>query len=460
MCEAASKQLAGIGTFTNTMVQWRTSPYNLGGDIIDVYWWQTFEPGNETGFVECELDRGVHGNGTPGEVYATAYGWYGGIGYPWEADPGIELSWGSAPRNVEYTVYDGNYLNWKASPVSIQLSRANIVRDVTKTVLNSINNVNVGVMRFNNRDGGPVIQGIVDLDSNRSDIIAKIDSLGADGATPLSETLYESALYWSGQTAYYGEKVNESPTDPGALVSTGPEVYRSPILDACAKNYNVLLTDGAPVDDEETPSLVANLPGYAAIMGGTTCDGAGMGLCLDDVAEYMKLADVNGTQPGPQNVTTHTIGFAIDLPILAETAQTSGGRYFLANDVQSLTTALLKIVAEITDKSLAFSAPAVSINTFNRTQNLNDVYLTMFGVRPKVHWPGNVKKYKIVNRAITDANNFTAVDPGNRVLQGQRAQLLEPGSRTAMTSSRAAQRTSCLILHSVACSQTTAAATT
>jgi len=51
------------------------------------------------------------------------------------------------------------------------------------------------------------------------------------------------------------------------------------------------------------------------------------------------------------------------------------------------------------------------VNTFNRTQNLNDLYLTMFGAKAKAHWPGNLKKYKITNRVITDANNVAAVDP-------------------------------------------------
>ena len=52
-----------------------------------------------------------------------------------------------------------------------------------------------------------------------------------------------------------------------------------------------------------------------------------------------------------------------------------------------------------------------SVNTFNRTQNLNNLYLTMFGARSSVHWPGNLKKYKLVNRVITDANGVAAVDP-------------------------------------------------
>lgn len=458
-CAAANQQITGIGSYSDTMVQWRTSEYTLTtGQVVDVYWWQTFEPGDEDGFIECQADRSIHGSDdpafNPSDKYATAYGFYGGIGQPWVNDSSIELSWGSAPRNVEYTVYDGNYLNWKASPAAVQLSRAEIVRSVTKTVLNSVSNVNVGVMRFNHSNGGPVIQGITDLDTNRAAILATIDSLGAAGATPLSETLYESALYWHGLPAEFGENINEHTTDPNALTQASPQIYKSPILDACAKNYNVLLTDGQPVNDEETHALITNLPGFTATTGHTGCTGAGQGECLDEIAEYLKLADADSLQGDIQNVTTHTIGFSIDLPILKDTAEISGGDYFLANDVQSLTVALLEIVHKVTDQSLAFSAPAVSVNTFNRTQNLNDIYMTMFGVKSKVHWPGNLKKYKITNRAITDANDLAAVNPasgffkstaesfwtgvedGNDVLRGGAANLLpDPTSRNLYTNS-------------------------
>ena len=412
MCASSVNQLAGIGSYSNTMVQWRPTPYTFAdGSSGSAYWWQSLLAGDETSFIECQSDRSIHGDGTVGEVYATAYGSFGAGGNPWVSDPTVELSWGSAPRNVEYTVYDGNYLNWKLSPVTVNLSRMAIVREVTKTVLNSITEVNVGIMRFNNQNGGPVIQGITDLDTNRTKILNTIDTLNAGGKTPLSETLYEAALYWNGLPAEFGENITEHTTDPNALVSSGPEIYRTPIVDSCAKNYNVLLTDGVPVNDEEAHALVPTLPQFAALTGNAACVGGNDGDCLDDIGEYLKLRDSDAVQPGIQNVTTHTIGFSINLPILADTAKKSGGEYFLANDVQNLTIALLQIVNDITDKSLAFSAPAVSVNTFNRTQNLNDIYLTMFGVKNKVHWPGNLKKYEITNRVSIDMNGDTIVTP-------------------------------------------------
>ena len=405
-CDFATQQMLGIGSFSNTMVQWRNGGKN--GTTSGPTRWQYLAPGYNTEAVECQADSGVHGDGRATFLWAL-----GGTNEPdpYTDDPNVELSWGSAPRNLGYTFYDGNYLNWKASPLSVSLTRSTIMKEVTKKVLQSVNNMNVGIMRFNDREGGPVQLGMTDLNSNRASIISAIDNLGAAGWTPLSETLYESALYWMGAPAEYGEKINEHTTDPNALSSTAPEVYAQPALDVCAKNYNVLLTDGKPTEDLGTQTLVPALPNFSTITGRTACTSIGQGGCLIDVAEYLSKVDTSLVNPGVQTVTTHTIGFTIDLDILRDTAEASGGQYFLADDVETLTLALLQILANINDRSLSFSAPAVSVNTFNRTQNLNDLYLTMFGARGKTHWPGNLKKYKIANRVITDANGLAAVDP-------------------------------------------------
>ena len=192
-----------------------------------------------------------------------------------------------------------------------------------------------------------------------------------------------------------------------------------PEWDVCAKNYNVLLTDGAPTEDIDTPGLLGNLPGIAGALGYAGCDGAaGDGQCLDDVASYLSLYDIDPNTDGDQLVTTHTIGFTIDLPILKETAENSGGQYFLADDVETLTKTLLSIIANINDRSLSFSAPAVSVNTFNRTQNLNDIYITTFGAKANAHWPGNLKKYRIDDGSIVDSNGVDAVDPATGFFAG------------------------------------------
>lgn len=442
VCEFSRMQIGGIGSYTDTMIQYRDDAAVSGSNRIE---WQTLAPGYTSEWVECQADSGTHGNGSSTNLWPrSGFNWVD----PWTDKPGQEVSWGTSPRNISYTVYSGNYLNWKNQPNNVVLSRIQIVKEVTKKVLSSVNNLNVGLQRFNNSDGGPIILGMTDLDSNRQAVMNAIDSLTADGRTPLSETMYENALYWRGMTAHYPNQglVGLVPTDPGALLSTNPEVYKHPEWDVCAKNYNVLLTDGEPRDDFDTPNLVNNLPDFGTTLGYAGCDGAVLadgGQCLDDIAEYMSKKDADSLADGDQFVITHTIGFAINLPILTETAANSGGDYFLADDVESLTKTLLSIIANINDLSLSFSAPAVSVNTFNRTQNINDLYITTFGAKAKAHWPGNLKKYRIDGQTIVDVNGVNAVDPatgfftdtarsywttggadGNDVLRGGAAQQL------------------------------------
>ena len=82
--------------------------------------------------MECEADSGIHGDGRPGFLWASNGT---NLADPFTNDPKNELSWGSAPRNLGYIFYDGNYLNWKNSPATISLSRIEIVKSVVSAVL-------------------------------------------------------------------------------------------------------------------------------------------------------------------------------------------------------------------------------------------------------------------------------------------------------------------------------------
>jgi type IV pilus assembly protein PilY1 len=221
--------------------------------------------------------------------------------------------------------------------------------------------------------------------------------------------MYEAALYWRDMNAHYGPLLA---TDPNALDSVLPMRYRRPAEYACAKNFIVYLSDGEPTQDYDTDDLVGKLPNWTQAVGRSGCTGGtGLGACLDDVAEYLSKEDINPDVPGTQTVATYTIGFAIDLPILEETARKSGGKYYQAEDVKSLTVALTDIVTNIFDRDISFTAPAVAVNAFNRTQHLNDLYVSVFRASNKVHWPGNIKKYTIADAEIVDKYTNSAVNP-------------------------------------------------
>lgn len=404
VCDVANQRMTGIGSYSGVQVQYRSDPD--GGPAN----WQYLEAGFNSELVECEDDSGKHGDGTPGFVYPAKGS---DLSNPFTDDPNEEISWGSSPRIQNYTIYDGNYLNWKNSPVTTVLTRIDIVKSVITSILKSIMDVNVGVMRFNDDNGGTVIKALSDLDTDRAAILAAIDGLGPEDHTTLAESLYEAALYWRGMPAYFGEVDHKYLTDPAALDSTGPEDYALPEVNACSKSFNVLLSDGEAQEDrdDEAAALVPTLPNFAAALGRSACDGTSAGQCMDDVTEYLANEDFDPVLDGDQLVTTHSIGFTADTDDLRSSAERSGGTYFLADDVESLTNVLLDIVADITARDLSFAAPAVAVNAFNQTQHLNDLYLSVFSPRARIHWPGNIKKYRLSSGEIVDANGLGAVNP-------------------------------------------------
>ena len=144
------------------------------------------------------------------------------------------------------------------------------------------------------------------------------------------------------------------------------------------------------------------------------------------MAEYMFEADARGGygMDGIQNVKTFTIGFALDdngrenaEPLLRSTAVRGGGRYYEANDAQTLQDAFDDIIRSVLTDNATFTAPAVTVDAFNRTRNLDDVYVSLFRPELNYRWQGNVKKFRVNDEGeIVDANGAPAVDPADGFL--------------------------------------------
>ena len=218
-------------------------------------------------------------------------------------------------------MYDGNYLNYRAAAPAADIKRIDIVKTALSKVLTGYDDVNLGLMRFNNVDGGVVLQAVADISTSAAAIDTFLAGISGVANTPLSETAYEAALYWRGMPAHYGELIEESVTDPDALVSLVPEIYRAPptVGGTCARNFNIILSDGLPKNDADTKLLAPTLPGFEVALGRTACDDyVNEGDCLDDITEYLSRYDINSTAPGDQLVKTYTDGFLADLTILKE----------------------------------------------------------------------------------------------------------------------------------------------
>jgi type IV pilus assembly protein PilY1 len=392
---------------------------------------------NRTNWVECQDDAGRHGkngtNPTSNNTYArnNSTGW---------GSSSNQINWNNVQ---EYTVYHGNYLNWyHGEGAGNQPTRYEVVRDAAKLLVDELDGVNLGLMRYDSgSEGGAVRIPVSELTATqRTAIKTAIDGFNPEGGpiayTPLSETLYEAALYMTGQKIHFGLNSNpKSVKESRVGNSDNSTQYKTPMEFACQKNYIVYLTDGLPTRDTSADNLIPALdpPGddsdgnpndFASVMGRSSCNrlknpdpNESGGECIADLAEYLYKADLNGTLPGKQNITTFMIGFGDDVAA-AETylnavAKAGGSENaFVATDAASLASSLEDIFSDIMDDaSLSFTSPTVSVNAFNRARNLEDMYVSVFSPSDRLHWPGNLKKYKLINGEIQGQGGSPAVNP-------------------------------------------------
>lgn len=389
-CAASSASLQQAGYYADALLGWDASRER----------WDVLAADRPDSPLECRNDRGIDGDGSPTKPYAA-----NGSTGPWADTAASEPAWTS-----RYTIYDGNWLNWRSNPPTVQKSRINIIKEAVSAITATLQDVNVGVMRFNGDEGGSVIAPLENIDTARASVITIVNGLTIGGRTPLSEAMYEAGQYFAGRAVDYGNGGVVPSVAASRVGNTASSpLYRSPITDACSKNFIILLTDGEPMNDTGADSRIQALPGFGTLVG--SCDGSGDGHCLDDMAAYLMRQDLNGSLPGMQNVITHAIGFEADFPLLVKTAARGGGEYHLADDTASLATALSGIVLSIFDNAGTFAAPAVPVNAFNRSENLSDVFLSVFQPTDTARWLGNLKKYRLQDGVLVGQDGRAIIDP-------------------------------------------------
>jgi type IV pilus assembly protein PilY1 len=331
--------------------------------------------------------------------------------------------------NVLFIIDTSGSMN---SIVSDGKTRLDVVREVTQQFLNELEYVNVGLMRFDSgyslpdwtyiQGGGMVVSAVEDIGVSRGNVIAQLNNFVASGNTPLSETLYEAGQYLRGDDVYFGLDTFAGLSwfppwiefmFPSVPASRDGDTYISPLAE-CRKTHIVLLTDGLPVQDDETEPLVTAWPGFPEAC--TDNPDVSSGDCLDDIAAYLYENDLYGDETdGFQNVITHTIGFFQDNSLLAETAARGGGKYYLANDAESLLETLESIFVDVNEMGTTFTSPGVSVNAFDRTTHLDQLYYSVFQATGRASWSGNLKRYRLGESSggalvVLDAQGAEAVD--------------------------------------------------
>ncbi|MFT0211619.1 PilC/PilY family type IV pilus protein [Pseudomonas sp. F1_0610] len=349
-------------------------------------------------------------------------------------------------------------------------TRIQVLHAVVKNLITDLSaqrNVNIGIMEYYwSGQRGILRQQITHATpENKNHSLEIVGTIEDNGNTPLQETYYSAYQY------LYGEPVNYSFStkrqDNGSRITRAPSKnFGTPIQHSCQKTHIIYVTDGAPTSDGYK-AQIQQLARHNKVFTDKNCGNGGQARCMRALSEYMANNNMGekGTFPNPtgriQTVTSHFIGFALDLPFLREAAEVSGGKYYSSNNVSGLTEALKSIVVDITAENTSFAAPSVAVSAYNNLNFRNELYYALFRPAEGANWIGNVKKYKLITRddkgqslaspmivgedgkaAVDDTTGFfkdsaksfwsTEVD-GSDVGRGGFAQQLTPAARTIYT---------------------------
>ncbi|MFT5450093.1 MAG: type IV pilus assembly protein PilY1 [Gammaproteobacteria bacterium] len=278
-----------------------------------------------------------------------------------------------------------------------------------------------------------------------------IAELTHSGYTPIVDTLYEAALYFRGGEVYYGAnrgnggstverntrlshpgsyaydtrnlfypagcEVNDSNLNADACrdqrIDNSPN-YTTPIADACQANFIVLLTDGAANHNHSTTEI-------QSMAGVTSCQSTfsnsdsvrGGERCGVDLVKYLNENDQSSTVSGNNRVSTYTIGFNISTQFLRDLALEGGGQFYEATTSSGLATVFQTIITDVLSRATSFAAPSLSVNAFNRLEDRNEVYFSLFEPSATARWDGNIKKFQLCQSTLDACHTVNGADVGD-----------------------------------------------
>jgi type IV pilus assembly protein PilY1 len=349
---------------------------------------------------------------------------------------------------------------------SVPTTFLDLLRVALKAVFKPLINVRVGLMINHNNDnncagptktecsnGAYVLRGFKSFtqedesDASKVEFLAKLKNLppvaGSNKGHPFQgkELYFELFRYLTGQGIYnghngwtdYGSDVTQNLPDeypPATLginsiswdasIENGAN-YLSPLTEDCSKIYVINFMFQVSQNEDDSDAAIKAVKGAGGMAG---IDLSGSKNSFDSAIRWMydqDLADGTfGKAPAladKQNVTSY---FLVDPTKINTTtngyAQAGGTNRALplSTNPKDLVDTLTSIFKEILSVSTTFVSASVPVNSFNRAEIVDNVYIALFQADTNPRWPGDLKKLKIQTDALgvttlVDANLNDAV---------------------------------------------------
>lgn len=423
-----------------------------------------FAAGSEYLVHDCKADdagsKFMHYAGTTLGTFGS--GWNASSSYASSATGGVVTN---DARKVD--MYSVNYLNWKFGPKGPngrpigRKTRLQVAKDALANVLNYANtaldgkSAKIGIMAFNQMEkndpydssGSHLVKAAVKLSFStggstadpeatvRQAMIDSINALKASSATPLSESLYESYLYFKGLAPKFGDnglgtgyaavEAKGSTTTSPLYVTAGADVsssaiaggkYKSPIEYTCQTNMVIIVSDGAPENDTSANTQILALPDedtisikktttseqyelastglpYGPVDSAATAASPANYVLLDELAYYMANADARSDLDSSQTVGVSVVQFGVDAPVLKHAAEVAGGSAYSADNESTLSAAIAAAVSDTMQWLPVGTNPPLTFNSV--TGASEDLFMPAYTPSTKVAWSGTVKKYRM-----------------------------------------------------------------
>lgn len=343
----------------------------------------------------------------------------------------IDLFAGATPASTSelpnVLIVLDNTANWNTAFTNEMSALVSVVSGLP------VNKFRVGLMMFTESGGGSGVGGntgndgayvrsaIRTLDADyKTKLVALLNSLhilddksnGGKGA----KAMWEAHQYFAGAAPHAGN--NKAKTDytgstwgtaqsqaiyakgNNALPSKAGSPYTSPVVEDCAKNFIIYISNGAAQDNNS--DLTAATNALSAVGGSTTTipisPSGSQNNVADEWARYMKQSSLN--------VVTYTIdvnkvttgqgpGWTA---LLKSMANVSTGKYFdVVSSGTQIVDALNDIFSEIQSVNSVFASVSLPVSVNTQGTYLNQVFVGMFRPAQNAYprWNGNLKQYRL-----------------------------------------------------------------
>lgn len=295
--------------------------------------------------------------------------------------------------------------------------------DAISAVIDKIGKVNVGLAMYKSA-GTPagayirIAPADVSVPANLTAIRNVLAAIKAgnefNGKKDEPEAFYEMYKYYTGLAPYAG---NDPKTDATVINSTTKK-YSPPTLPICGNDYVIYIAANNSLD-----ATVQGKQIYEASVGS-----AGPSLPVVDTYWGNEWTHFMYAQKDPQ-IQTYVIDAASPgnsdsgySKILQATAAQGGGTWQYAGTQQQVLDALLKVFGQIQAVNTTYASVSLPVNTTNRAQDKNQVFIPQFRPDPKAkpRWYGNLKQYQLILQGssvvLADKDGVAAVNPGTGFL--------------------------------------------